>query len=162
MVGSHSSDISKTQSHDVPRFTYDHSRWATARMLNVEYIADRWKADPQLAMVLEDPKLRGCELVVLRRDALERMQKIIHDLVSGEADVQHDLKSLVNALVLIETVVKDHKLDEKDEVLRQSLQMASHVLSQPHTTIRFRNSPKPLELTMSPDEEESLIKELHE
>jgi hypothetical protein len=91
-------------------FKFEQDRWSTTRSENVEKIAAAWQENPQLVRVFSDPKFGHMQMALLRKDQLEALIKILHDLEGGQAVIKYDIEALFTAAALVQELV-ENKLD---------------------------------------------------
>lgn len=94
---------------NVPKLGYEFDRWSTTSRTNVENMRQRWANNPNLAVVLEDPKLKDQELVILRREVLEKMQKLLLDLQDGRAGVAFDVDLMFKVAAAFESILEEKR-----------------------------------------------------
>ncbi len=80
--------------YSIPVVNYEPSRWATARTKNVEEIAKSWTDNPSLAYVFNDSKLRGDELVLLRKELVDKIVTPLVELSRGHAAICVDIDTI--------------------------------------------------------------------
>ena len=90
----------------VPKFKFEQQRWSTTRTENVEKIAEAWQKNPSLVRIFQDPKFGHMQMAMLRKDQLEMLIKLLHDIKSGQAAVQFDVKALFDAVGIVRDLVE--------------------------------------------------------
>jgi hypothetical protein len=93
----------------MPSFTFEHARWSTTRTEKVEKIAEMWQKNPEMVRIFQDPKFGHMQMVLLRKDQLEALLKVLRDIESGQAAVQYDIQALFNAIGIIQDLVDAQK-----------------------------------------------------
>ena len=144
----------------VPQFTYVQDKWSVTRTLNTEGMAAKWQSNPNLVLILSDSKLGPNELAVLRNEKLQQMQKLVRDLMSGEAEVRRTTEMLLEAVSLVETVVHEQKLDEKSQSLAKTLKIVGRLTAEARSMVYLRKEKAPIESSTLTDDEKKVLEEL--
>lgn len=125
-------DITHTVNFPLKSFTtmeLKRDRWSTMRIRNVDIIAKEWKKNPNQVVVLSDPKLRNSEMVMLRKDKFESIVKLFKDLVNGQAFIEHDLKTVMDALFVAQDQINDKSNQLGKEVLEPLLKQINVIIN---------------------------------
>lgn len=150
-----------------PRFNYSQGRWATTRNSNVEDIASQWSNDPFHAVVFNDPKLHGDELVLLRKEMLDRALTPLYELSRGRAAVRLDveivgasLKALKHSISALAKAISENELSsEIANAALANLEALEVQVSRISATV-VMSKPTQVELPALSDDEETLAQEL--
>ncbi len=148
----------ETVSFTVPKFKYERGRWSTSRTENVEEIAAHWQDYPEAVRVLQDPKLGRMSMVMLRKDRFEALQKLLNDLQHGQAFIQQDVQTLLDALVATKELVElKNKETGNLAPLEKQLNVLLRISSRIESTILVKSSSTTVEPTSLTQEELSDI-----
>jgi hypothetical protein len=94
----------------IGNLSFQRSKWATFRETNVDQIKATFAANPSSVFIMEDRKLLGSSLVVLRKDMFERLTKLIEDLCAGQIGIETELTSIQVASQLALSLAKKQGL----------------------------------------------------
>jgi hypothetical protein len=122
--------------------SFQKSKWATFRELNVEEIKASFTRNPNSVFIMEDRKLLGTSLVVLRKDVFEKMTKLIQDLCAGQIGIDTELTSINVAAQLALSLAKKNGLahENPSELPEErDLEKALYLLFQSTSQISKRN-----------------------
>lgn len=141
-----------------PALVYRPSRWALLRNENVERMAEQWEQEPGLVLVLNDPKLKGKDLVVLQREHLESMEKLLRDLADGQAVIGAEVRTLLDAVMHLKRLAKEHQwLEKQDDSVVSGMKMLFRIRRLVRTSVRLVGQPRPVAPTpIAPEELEGL------
>lgn len=147
--------LSKAQ---LPALIYRTTRWTLLRNEKVERMAEQWEQEPTLVLVLSDPKLKGQELVVLRREHLETLEKLLRDLASGQAVIGTEVRALLKAVMHLKDLAKERDLlKKKDDPMVSGMQVLFQLRGLVRSKIKVLGRPRPLAPTpVTPQELEGL------
>ena len=121
----------------LPSLEFEQGRWATARTTNVEKIADTWRKNPNLVKIFRDPKFGRNEMVLMRKNKLEHILKLLHDLQNAQAAVQLNMSTLFHAVDAMQSLVETREKDLPESVRKPMAKMAKLIVN-----IRSRISAK--------------------
>lgn len=160
----------------LPDINYTPCRWATARTKNVEEIAKQWLEDSCLAYVFNDPKLGGMELILFRKEMLDRVMTPLLELHKGRAAIQvdisslsvnvsalkHNLQCLMGTLKLSAEAPTGASTDASTEATLAALETVKgiEITMRAMTASVVVASPKDTEIASLTEDEESLAKEI--
>ena len=153
-----SSELSGNFLSAIPNFRFEKRKWSTARTLNVESVVEHWKENPNSVAVFEDPKVRDMQMVMLRKDHFEPMLKLLHDLQNGQAIIQQDIGTILDAICVAKALAEkqENQIEELKPVAK-ALNVIWSLTSRIKSTIFIKPSGfqvKPVE--MSPEEKKIL------
>src|SRR4051812_13037846 len=86
----------------VPQFDWEDSKWATTRNLSVEDIASIWQGSPYKVRTFSDKKLALNSLVMLKKEAFEKIITVLRDLHGGEPVIKANLEAIFTPIKVIE------------------------------------------------------------
>jgi hypothetical protein len=91
---------------NAPTFSFEQLRWATARHETVDDMHYYWTENPNAVRVFSDPRLGNSQVVMLRKDRFEALEKIKNDLTRGQIVVQQQIKTLSSAIAVAKTLAQ--------------------------------------------------------
>ena len=113
----------------LPSLEFEQGRWATARTTNVEKIADTWRKNPNLVKVFRDSKFGRNEMVLMRKNKLEHILKLIHDLQNAQAAVQLNMSTLFHAVDAMQSIVETREQELPESVKSPMAKMAKLIVN---------------------------------
>lgn len=122
----------------VPQFQFEQQRWSTTRTENVEKITETWQENPNLVRVFQDPKFGHMQMALLRKDKLEAMIKLLRDLESGQAAVQHDVAAMFDAVGIVQDLIESKKQalpEELEKPLSKAVRLIVNLWANVSSTI---------------------------
>ena len=128
----------------IPQFHFEQERWSTSRTENVEKLAETWQKNPSLVRIFQDPKLGRMQMALLRKDQLEILIKILHDLEHGQIAIQYDIKALFDAVGIVQDLVESKKQaipSDLEKPLSKAVNLIVNLWGKISSTI-FVQSPK--------------------
>jgi hypothetical protein len=137
-------------------YHYEPSKWATLRTENVENVAARYMANPNLVYIISDKKLAGNELVLLRKEQFESMQKVFNDLLSGQAAIQHNMETLMYAANLLEEFVAKNPISKE---FQNIVGIVRSVSAQINSCVIVKKPILPIRSSDLSEEEKALVDE---
>lgn len=85
---------------NAPTFSFEQLRWATAQHETMDDMHYYWTENPNAVRVFNDPRLGNSQVVMLRKDRFETLEKIKNDLTRGQIVLPHELKTLSSAIAV--------------------------------------------------------------
>jgi hypothetical protein len=114
-----------TEGLALPLFDVKKERWANVRHSKVEDLASVFSANPNIAYLFEDPKLKGDSLVLLRKSNFESLINVLEDLKSGQVGIQFSTKELEIQLSLLKNLVREKLEPAENNSIQEVLKLIS-------------------------------------
>lgn len=128
---------------ELPEFAFEQKRWATFRSLNVNLVSNMWRTNPDRVIIFTDPRLESGPLALIKKEKLEKLIKLLKDIDTGQASIEHNVEILIETISLAEDLAQSAVKDPKGiPVLRKAITILGSLKSSLTSRIRVTKSSK--------------------
>lgn len=104
--------ISSKNTDSLPKFNWTPDRWAVARTKNVEKLHKHWEDDPSRVAVLEDPKFKNDNLVILKKEHLDELLNRCEQISKSYSENMSSTKVLLQTIDLVSELANRNNCDD--------------------------------------------------
>lgn len=160
-VVSQSSDISnyKGQEINAPKLIYKKDKWANIGRRGIADVATAWQGNENLVKIIDDSKLKGDSLVMLKKSTFETMQKLLTDLQEGQIGLEYNIETVMRQISILVEVAK---LQKPNDALGEVIKSLEHMTTRISTKFVVANSPRKIEPPKFSEEELQSVDDLED
>lgn len=130
---------------ELPEFTFSKTRWSTSRQDDVGKTAEFWEDNPTAVRIFEDPKFENHPLLMMRKDAFERLYAVVEQYSKGQREIHLDFSILSQQTIALEKFIESSPEGSSfNQGVRHLVHAICECIGRIRGTMVVRKMPKPV------------------